>query len=248
MKYNYQIAEGTLVRRYKRFLTDVIIAEELITAFCPNTGSMSGLTQAGNWVRISGPYEGRGRKYLYTLEQIEITRTGGRKVWVGVNTQIPNSVTAEAAGKGLLPGLEEYRQVRKEVKIAEGSRIDLLLTNDRNKKCWVEVKNVTLVLPDAGIKARFNEGSVAAFPDAVTTRGAKHLRELVKKVEVGDLAAMVYCIQREDAESFSPAEGFDPVYALELRKAAAAGVKVMPVVCQVRSEGVEWGRVLDYRL
>ncbi len=246
MDYKFPIRDAVMIRRYKRFLCDVIFNGEMMTVLCPNTGSMAGLTDEGNPVRISGPYEGRGRKYLYTLEQVQITRPDGRNVWVGVNTQLPNYLVEEAVLAEQIPGLAGYSETKREVKIAEGSRIDILLNGDGLKKCWVEVKNVTLVMPDPEVKGRFNEGNIAAFPDAVTTRGAKHLRELVRKIEAGDRGAMVYCIQRDDAEVFAPAICFDPAYAEELRKAVEKGVEVYPVVFLPEEGRVEFGRVVKY--
>ena len=244
MNYKFPIHDAVMIRRYKRFLCDVIFNGEMMTVLCPNTGSMAGLTAEGNPVRISGPYEGRGRKYLYTLEQILITRPDGRKVWVGVNTQLPNYLVEEAVSAGEIPGLDGYSEVKREVKIGEHSRIDLVLTGGGLKKCWVEVKNVTLVMPDPEIKDRFNEGNIAAFPDAVTTRGAKHLRELVRKIEEGDRGAMVYCIQRDDAERFAPAVCFDPGYAEELRRAVEKGVEVYPAVFKVGEGGAQFGGIV----
>ena len=247
MQYKFPLHDAVMIRRYKRFLCDVVINGEMMTVLCPNTGSMAGLTGEGNPVRISGPYEGRGRKYLYTLEQVQISRPDGRKVWVGVNTQLPNYLVEEAVLAGKIQGLAGYTETKREVKIGEHSRIDLVLSGDGLPKCWVEVKNVTLVMPDPMVKERFNQGNIAAFPDAVTTRGAKHLRELVRKIENGDRGAMVYCIQRDDAELFAPAVCFDPGYTEELERAVERGVEVYPVVFRVGSGGVEFGKMVKKR-
>ena len=238
MNYSVPLIEGTLVRRYKRFLTDIVVKGEKMTVVCPNTGSMDGLTGEGNPVRISGPYGGT-RKYAYTLEQICITRPDDRKIWIGVNTAIPNKLAEESALAKRLPGFEDYTQVRREVKISDKSRIDLLLEAENLPKCWIEVKNVTLVLQDPKLKSQnLNMGNIAAFPDAKTTRGAKHLRELAQKIGEGDRAAMVYVIQRADGEIFSPAAGYDPDYAEELKRAIDAGVEIIPLLAEVTEGGV----------
>ena len=238
MNYPQLLIEGRLIRRYKRFLTDVIVDGKKMTVLCPNTGSMDGLTVEGNPVRISGPYGGK-RKYAYTLEQIQIKRPDGGEIWIGVNTAIPNKLVEESALAKKLPGFEKYTVVRREVKISEHSRIDILLEGDGLPKCWIEVKNVTLVLNNPHFKSRkLNEGNIAAFPDAVTTRGAKHLRELSQKIREGDRAAMVYVIQRSDGEIFSPAYGYDPDYADELKSAIEAGVEVVPLSAKITKSGV----------
>ncbi len=244
MRYKCPILEARFINRINRFICTVEYENRSMTILCPNTGSMAGLLEAGNRVRMSGPHLGWGRKYLYTLEQIEITRVDGEKVWVGVNTQTPNYVIAEAIENGRLFCEEEILEVKREVGIAQGSRIDILILNHRGERRWVEVKNVTLVLSNPREKKDFNSGSIAAFPDAVTKRGIKHIYELMKKLRIGDRAAMVYCIQREDAKSFAPAECFDPDYAEELRKAARSGLEIIPAVCVPEKRGVSFRKVV----
>ncbi len=244
MNYSTEVFPGRLIRRYKRFLADVTTeAGEKITVHCPNSGSMAGLTEEGNPVRYSGPHAPT-RKYPFTLEQIQITRPDGEKVWVGVNTALPNYMTKEAIENGIIPGLEAYRKVRTEVKLNDHTRIDLFLEEDGLPPCWVEVKNVTLVLPDPKVKASLNEGDIAAFPDAVTTRGAKHLRELAERVQQGERAVMVYTIQRSDGKRFTPAVAFDPDYAKEWQRARDAGVEMIPMLTKVTQSGVELVRSL----
>ncbi len=238
MRYPTPLLHGALIRRYKRFLADVLLDDgHEITVHCPNSGSMAGLTRPGNPVRISGPYAPT-RKYLYTLEQVRIRRPDGRRIWVGVNTSVPNKIVREAAERGRLPGLEAYTKVSSEVKLGERSRIDLLLQGEGLPDCWVEVKNVTLVLPDPSHKAPLNVGDIACFPDAVTTRGAKHLEELVARVQVGDRAAMVYTVQRSDGRRFAPAAGFDPVYAGLWQAARGAGVQMLPMATRMNTKSV----------
>ncbi|MFH0883259.1 MAG: DNA/RNA nuclease SfsA [bacterium] len=241
MNYELPIHEGTLIRRYKRFLADVVVDGKQITVLCPNTGSMSGLLDSGNPVRISGPHPNTKRKYAYTLEQIRITRHDKGKFWVGVNTGLPNAVVDEAIHEGNIPGLEGYRCVRREVKLGDHSRIDLFLSEHRDglPDCWVEVKNCTSVQDDVNDKASQNVGLTATFPDAVTTRGQKHVRELIERVQHGERAAMVFTVQRGDARQFSPAWAFDPDYAGLFYTARSSGLEMMPMVVDVTGQGLE---------
>ncbi len=247
MRYHQPLTEGKLIRRYQRFLADILIGGEVMTVLCPNTGSMAGLLDEGNPVRISGPHSGK-RKYPFTLEQIRVARPDGRKIWVGVNTAVPEIIAREAAETGSLPGFEAYNQVKTQVSPAPGSRIDLLLTADKLPPCWIEVKNVTLVLPDPSVKARFNQGNVAAFPDAVTARGLKHLRCLKDIVCAGQRAVMLYVIQRSDGDSFAPAQAFDRDYTEEFRRAEEAGVEIFPMKARVEKRGIYLRGIMERML
>lgn len=243
MKYAMPLHDATLIRRYKRFLADVEYEGELLTVHTPNSGSMAGLLDEGNPVRISGPH-GAHRKLRYTLEQIRIRRRDGRRIWVGVNTSVPNKVVEEAFQKKRIPSLEHYRTIRREVKLGDHSRIDLLLQQEGHPDCWVEVKNVTLVQADVSKKDSVNEGHIAAFPDAVTSRGAKHLSELINRVQMGERAAMVYVVQRSDGEGFAPAVAYDPVYAEAFRYARQQGVEIIAVQARVARSGIHVVRTL----
>ncbi|HEB84762.1 MAG TPA: DNA/RNA nuclease SfsA [Bacteroidetes bacterium] len=247
MRYPAPLIEGRLLRRYKRFLADVEVEGGMLTVHCPNSGSMAGLLREGNPVRISGPH-GAHRKLLYTLEQVRIRRPDGKRLWVGVNTGVPNRLAREAAETGRLPGLEAYREVQSEVRLGSHSRLDLRLRGGGLPDCWVEVKNVTLVLDDPASREGVNTGDIAAFPDAVTTRGAKHLRELQGRVRAGERAVMLFIVQRSDAARFAPAAGFDPHYAAELRAAAAGGVRLLAMVARVRRSGITLGDPLPVLL
>ena len=237
MIYSEPVLEGQLIRRYKRFLADVLVNGESITVHCPNSGSMAGLLQDNAPVRITGPY-GPHRKLRYTLEQIRITRPDGREIWVGVNTSVPNHISKEAIEAGHIPGLAGYNRVRSEVKLGEHSRIDLLLESDQRPRCWVEVKNTTVVQEDPADKTSLNVGDIATFPDAVTSRGAKHLDELMERVRQGERAVMLYTVQRADATRFAIARGFDPAYARKFDEAMKVGVEAIPVMADVREDGV----------
>lgn len=251
MRYDLPILEGTLIKRYKRFLADVIIDGKAMTILCPNTGSMSGLLEAGNPVRISGPHPNEKRKYPFTLEQIQVRRSDGRRLWVGVNTGLPNAIVEEAVLKERVPGLEGYRSVRREVKMGGRSRVDLFLSDHPSKPdCWLEVKNCTSVQEDIHDKTSQNVGSTATFPDAVTTRGQKHVRELMERIEEGDRAAMLFTVQRSDARSFSPAWAFDPDYATLFYTAKKAGVEMLPMRARITRNSVSLKEmvlpILDY--
>lgn len=238
MRYAMPLHEARLVRRYNRFLADVILPDgSPLTVHCPNSGSMAGLLDKGNPVRISGPH-GAHRKLRYTLEQIRVRRRDGGRIWVGVNTSHPNHVVREAIEARRIPGLESYDRVRSEVKLGEHSRMDLFLEGSGLPPCWVEVKNCTMVQQHPHDRDSINMGRLATFPDAVTSRGAKHLDELVRRVREGERAVMIYTVQRSDCDSFGMAEAYDPDYSARFRDALALGVEAMPFVVRVRRDGL----------
>jgi len=206
-----KLFSGTLRRRYKRFLADVVLdSGETVTAHCPNSGSMKGCSEAGRPVYLSF-HDNPKRKLAYTWELIDMPAS-----LVGVNTLVPNRLVAAAIRAGLVPALSGYAEVRPEVRAGARSRLDLLLTDTAGARCYVEIKNCTLVAEGA-----------ACFPDAVTTRGRQHLLELQELVAAGNRGVMFFLIQRMDAETFSPADYIDSAYGRELRRAAAAGVELL---------------------
>ena len=205
-----ELTSGTLIRRYKRFLADVMLDDgRTVTAHCPNSGSMMGCSEPGRKVYLS-THDNPSRKHRYTWELIRMPAS-----LVGVNTLVPNRLVEVSARSGLVPELAGYEDIRPEVKYGTNSRIDLLLNGGR-KKCYVEIKNCTLV-----------ESGRAFFPDAVTSRGLKHLEELQAEVRGGNRAVMFFLIQRMDAVGFSPASHIDPAYSSELKKAVGGGVEVL---------------------
>jgi len=244
MRYLLPLIEGYLVRRIRRFLADVTVEGRLLTVHCPNSGSMAGLLDSGNRVRISGPYLGT-RKYAYTLEQIQITRPDGRKIWVGINTMVPNLLVHEILKARRLPELKNYSTIGKEVKLGDHSRIDFRCEGVGLSPCWIEVKNVTSLLLDPTRKSHLNEGNIAVFPDSVTTRGAKHLHELMGRVALRERAMMLYVIQRSDAELFSPAPCCDPNYTKELLRAQTAGVEVLAIRARITKSGIFFGKKIQ---
>jgi len=208
------LVPGTLLKRYKRFLADVELADgSVTTAHCTNTGTMATCWEAGDRVLLERSLN-LERKLPFTWLAI---RRG--EAWIGVDTGVPNKVVAEAARQDRLPGLPGLRDVRTEVKYGdERSRIDVLARDTRDRCVYIEVKNTTLRIGDR-----------ACFPDAVTLRGAKHLRELRAMVRLGHRAAIVLFAQRDDVKAFDVAREIDPAYAGELDRAVRDGVEVLPM-------------------
>jgi sugar fermentation stimulation protein A len=229
LKFASPLVEGTLVRRYKRFLADVTLAGgQEVTASCPNTGSMMGCCEPGSRVWLSES-DAPARKYRHTWEMVEARRADGPPVIVGINTGLPNRLVAEAVASGVIAELSGYATIRREVAFGEErSRVDLLLEGPGREACYVEVKNVTAAV----------SGGVALFPDAVSERGAKHLRELMRLKARGLRPVQVYCVQRGDVDEVRPADAIDPAYGRTLREAIGAGVEVLAYRADVTVEGV----------
>jgi sugar fermentation stimulation protein A len=233
MKFPIPLIRGTLVKRYKRFLADVTLEDgTVVTAHCANSGSMLSVRDEGSEVWLS-PADNPKRKLKYTWELIRVGET-----LVGINTQHPNALVAEAIEAGAIAELTGYERLRREVKYGKNSRIDILLEGDGKPPCYVEVKNCTL---------RRGDGPVE-FPDAVTARGAKHLEELSDMVADGARAVMMYLVQREDGEHFSIAADIDPTYAEGLKKATTAGVEVLCYRCRLTPQEVTVGAPMAVKL
>ncbi len=216
MRFKSRLIPGTLIQRYKRFLADVRLANgEVVIAHCTNTGTMMGCKEPGSAVYISRS-ENLHRKLPYTWELIKANNT-----WVGINTMHPNKLVPEAVEAGVITELSGYQSIRREVKVSAHTRLDLCLEGT-NGSCYVEVKNVTLAV-----------NRVAAFPDAVSERGAKHLKELMRLKRQGHRAAIVFVIQRDDCDSFRPADEIDQEYGRWLRRAIKAGVEALPYRAKV---------------
>jgi sugar fermentation stimulation protein A len=227
MKFPSPLLHGRLVKRYKRFLADVTLdTGETVTASCPNTGSMMGLSSPGLGVWVSHN-DIATRKYRHTLELVEV-ETGGTLHRVGINTGLPNRIVTEAITAGLIAPLAGYANLRGEVKYGANSRIDILLDDPAKGICYVEIKNVHLL----------RKPGLAEFPDSVTSRGAKHLDELSQMVADGHRAVMVYLIQRGDADRFSLAADLDAAYADAFARARAAGVEAIACRCSVGPTGI----------
>ena len=227
-----ELIPGTLLKRYKRFLADVRLETgEIVTAHCPNTGSMKGCSEPGRTIYLSS-HNNPKRKYKYTWELIAMPTS-----LVGVNTLVPNRLVFKSIDQKLIPELSEYNSIRREVKIGEHSRLDLMLTDGSTKRCYVEIKNCTLV----------SEG-IARFPDAVTSRGLKHITELEKLAEAGHRCMMFYFIQRMDAQVFQPADHIDPAYGRALRVAVAKGIEVLAYDVRIDLQGIELNKNIPCEL
>lgn len=212
---------GTLLKRYKRFLADVQLEDgSIVTVHCPNSGSMRGCATPGSRVFLSRS-PNLGRKYPLSWELVQ-----ANGFWAGINTGRPNRLVHEAIQDGTVVELQGYQTIRPEVPYGEHSRIDLLLEGVSGR-CFVEVKNVTLV-----------ENDRALFPDAVTTRGQKHLRELMRVVSEGDRGVIFFTVQRGDGLAVSPADAIDPEYGRLLRLALENGVEALAYRALVTPEEI----------
>ncbi|MBD2209084.1 DNA/RNA nuclease SfsA [Nostoc linckia FACHB-104] len=220
---------GILLKRYKRFFADVQLASgEVVTAHCPNTGPMTGVSTIGSLVQLSLS-DNPNRKLAYTLELIQVH--DNEPTWVGVNTALPNRVIKLALAKRLFPELGDYNHIKGEVVYGQDkkSRVDFFLTgSDQERPIYVEVKNTT-----------FAEGRLALFPDTETTRGQKHLRELMALLPL-TRAVMLYFINRGDCSEFAPGDITDPIYGKLLRDAIALGLEVLPCRFDVSPEGIRY--------
>lgn len=234
------LVEGVLLKRYKRFLADVELADgTVVTAHCPNTGPMTGVLHPGGRVRLRHA-PSPTRKLAWTWEQAEVPGAAGVPVWVGVNTALPNRLVRATIEAGCLtPWLGPVAAIRAEVPYGEGrrSRIDLLLTPAPGpdgtppadpRPIYVEVKNTT-----------WTEGNLALFPDTVTERGQKHLQELMSLLPEAR-AVLLPCLNRGDVSRFAPGDAADPRYGELFRQARAAGVEVLPCIFGLSAEAVHW--------
>jgi sugar fermentation stimulation protein A len=217
-----RLIKGTLINRYKRFLADVRLGNgHVVTAHCPNSGSMMGCSEPGRPVYISRS-NNPNRRLLYTWELIDMTSS-----LVGVNTLVPNRLVKQTLIAGKIEALAGYERVSSEVKCSPHSRLDLMVEGFDGSRCFIEVKNCTLV-----------EDGIAYFPDAVTTRGFKHLVELQEQVRLGNRGVIFFLIQRMDASIFRPADHIDPAYGGELRKAVTNGVEAIAYDVHITHERI----------
>ncbi len=228
MRFPASLLPATLVRRYKRFLADVVLPSgETVTVHCANPGSMIGLKAPGARVWLSRSAN-PSRKLAHSWELIEVDLGGGAEL-VGINTLHPNALAAEAIAAGAIPELAGYATVRREVKYGTSSRVDFLLEGPPRPPCYVEIKNVHLM----------RRAALAEFPDAVTKRGAKHLAELADMVALGHRAVMLFLIQIGSARRFALARDIDPTYGRAFDAARAAGVEAIAYRCAITREGIE---------
>ncbi len=227
-----KLIRGILVKRYKRFMADVQLKNgKIVTAHCPNTGSMQECCEPGRPVYLSF-HNNPKRKLKYTWELIEMPTS-----LVGVNTQVPNKLVTKAIKTGLVAELDGYDKVVQEVKTPNNSRLDILLSMGETNFCFVEIKNCTLV-----------KNGIAFFPDAVTSRGLKHLVELRSLVAQDTRCVMFYLVQRMDAHTFQPANHIDPAYGRELRRAVEHGVETIVYDVRIDLASITINRKIPFRL
>jgi len=227
MRFEKPLVEGRLLRRYKRFLADVLLPDgEQVTAHCANPGAMLGLLTPNARVFLSES-DNPARKLRYSWEVVEADFGRGPE-FVGVSTALPNILVGDALRAGWFEEFAGWTNVRREVKYGAASRVDFLLEGEGRPPCYVEVKNVHLM----------RQLGLAEFPDSSTARGAKHMRELAEMVRAGARACVVFLIQM-NADRFTIARDIDPAYARAFDEALAAGVEAIPVVCAVSPQGIE---------
>ncbi len=219
---------GILLKRYKRFFADIeLVTGEIITAHCPNTGSMSGISTSGSAVQVSYSTNPK-RKLPYTWEMIQVF--DNQPTWVGINTMMPNRIVKLALEKYLFPELSNYQQIQFEVAYGQDkkSRVDFLLSNDTERPIYLEVKSTT-----------WAQKQLALFPDTETTRGQKHLRELTALLP-NARAVMLYFINRGDCTQFAPGNSADPVYGQLLASAKSLGLEILPCRFEIAPEGIRY--------
>jgi sugar fermentation stimulation protein A len=228
MRFPAPLIPATLVRRYKRFLADVVLdTGEALTVHVANPGAMTGLAAPGARVWLSRSADPR-RKLAYSWELVEVD-FGTGKEFAGVNTAHPNPLVAAAIAQGVIAELAGYAAIRREVKYGRNSRVDFVLADPARPPCYVEVKNVHLM----------RTPGLAEFPDAVTARGARHLDELAEVVTGGGRAVMLYLIQICSASRFALARDIDPAYGKAFDRARTGGVEAIAYRCTVLSEGLD---------
>jgi sugar fermentation stimulation protein A len=222
MNFGNTLISGQFIKRYKRFFVDIKIRDQIVTAHCPNTGSMYGLLKEGNKVWISESKSPK-RKLKYTLEIIE-----DNKSKVGVNTHLTNKIVLHALQNNLIKELKNISKIKPETKFGKNTRFDFLISNNQDK-IFLEVKNVTLS----------RKKKIAEFPDAITSRGLKHINELVKAEKKNYKIFILYLIQRDDCEIFTIAKDIDPDYANALGQAVKKNLNILCYDCKFSSKGIK---------
>ncbi len=230
MNFKDTLISGEFIKRYKRFFVEVKIDHNIVTAHCPNTGSMMGLLKKGNKVWLSKS-DNPKRKLKYTLQIIE---AGGAKV--GVNTHLTNKIVFDALRNGIIKNFKKSIIIKQEVKFGENTRFDFLVS-ENNKKSFIEVKNVTLS----------REKDYAEFPDSITSRGLKHIKELLKAHNKGYQIYLLYVIQRDDCSKFKIAKDIDPEYWKILIKAVKKNLKVLCYDCKFSSKGIKLNQLIKFK-
>ena len=231
MNFKKKLISGELIKRYKRFFVDVKIDNKTVTAHCPNTGSMMGLLEKGNKVWLSKS-DNPKRKLKYTLQVIE---SNGSKV--GVNTHLTNKIALDAIYKSKIQNFKNYNFVKQEIKFGNNTRFDFLLTK-KNKKIFIEVKNVTLS----------RQKGIAEFPDAITSRGQKHIQELLNANKQGYNIYLLFVIQRDDCNKLKIAKDIDPKYCDLLTKAVKKNLNILCYDCKFSTKGIKLNRKVKFKI
>ena len=231
MNFENKLISGLLLKRYKRFFVDIKIDNQIITAHCPNTGSMYGLLKTGNKVWISRS-NNPNRKLKYTLEIIE-----DNKSKVGVNTHFTNKIVFHALQNKLIKEFKNISKIKPETKFGKNTRFDFFIINKKNK-VFIEVKNVTLS----------RKKGLAEFPDAATTRGLKHINELSNAAKKNYKTFILYLIQRDDCRTFAIAKDIDPNYANALKKAVKNNLNILCYDCKFSSKGIKLNKKIKINI
>ena len=231
MNFENKLISGLFIKRYKRFFVDIKINNKIITAHCPNTGSMFGLLKKGNKVWISKSNNPK-RKLKYTLEIIEDSESK-----VGVNTLSANKIVLYALQKNLIKEFNNIKEIKPEMKFGKQTRFDFLIINGKDK-VFIEVKNVTLS----------RKKGLAEFPDAVTTRGLKHINELSKAGKKNYKIFILFLVQRDDCKRFAIAKDIDPNYEKSLKKAVKNNLKILCYDCKFSQEGIKLNKKIKINI
>jgi sugar fermentation stimulation protein A len=231
MNFENKLISGLFIKRYKRFFVDIKINNQIITAHCPNTGSMYGLLKKGNKVWVSKS-NNPNRKLKFTLEIIE-----DNKSKVGVNTYSANKIVRHALQENLIGEFNNILEIKPETKFGTNTRFDFLIIN-KKYKAFIEVKNVTLS----------RQKELAEFPDSVTIRGLKHINELIKASKKNYKIFILYLIQRDDCKTFKIAKDIDLNYGKALDKAVKKNLNILCYDCKFSSKGIKLNNKIDIKL
>jgi len=229
MKFKERLLQGKLIKRYKRFFVDIKYKNKTITAHCPNSGSMMGLIDIGNTVFFSKS-DNPKRKLKYTLQIIK-----SNKKLVGINTHLTNKIILDSLNKKKIKSLDKFNNIKPEVKFSDKTRFDFLISNNK-KECFLEVKNVTLS----------RQNRVAEFPDSITSRGTKHLNELIRAKKMGYESCLLFLIQRDDCKYIKIAEDIDKSYKKAFDLALNSGVKILCYDCKLNDEEIRINNQIYY--
>ncbi|MDC0489083.1 DNA/RNA nuclease SfsA [Pelagibacteraceae bacterium] len=231
MNFENKLISGQFIKRYKRFFVDAKVNGKIITAHCPNTGSMYGLLKKNNKVWLTKS-NNPNRKLKYTLQIIQ-----DKKTKVGVNTHLTNKIVLEALQNNLIKEFDKKIKIKPETKFGTNTRFDFFIVKDQFR-AFIEVKNVTLS----------RKKGIAEFPDAITSRGLKHIKELIKANKKGYKIYILYLIQRNDCKFFKIADDIDPEYSDSLSKAVKKKLNVLCFDCKFLPKGIKLNKKVKFKI